>query len=179
MALSLLKLLCENKLYLVAAILLCFASAGFSFYQSVNYHALSEKDFDTVTGTLKTNGSENDRSVDIYLNENPYHFNVDASTYNRVRGEFRTLKAGEPVTLKVEHKKFENADPNKPIPIVAFSTPTTTFLSLDSYLDLKDENHRYSQAIGAIVAVFGASLCLLLKPSINNSFKEGLSKFSH
>ena len=93
---------------LLIFVLCCYAGAGGLWYWYFTYRPLTEDDFDTVDGTLKSaqeKDSYNQSYLELYLVESPIRFRIPVDRYEKEFNRaafFANVKPGTKITIKAE-----------------------------------------------------------------------------
>jgi hypothetical protein len=172
----------KNKATL-ALVILCYAAAAGVWYWYLTSRPLTEGDFSTFTGTLKSaeeKGSRKSVYLEFYIVERPFRFRVPVDGYRELfnrQAFFANVRPGAKIDITVEKAQLDK--PNRPLldPIDTvfvhgLKDERMTYCTLGGRKDWEEKNRLYGliMAIALSIAAVGLTVAYArLSPETSGS----------
>jgi hypothetical protein len=161
----------RNKGSLILVIL-CYAAAGGVWYWYLTNRPLTESDFTTVTGTLKSAEEKTARKsayLEFYIVERPVRFRVPADGYresfNR-QAFFANVKPGTKISITAEKAQLDKPnrlllDPVDTVFVHGLKDDRLTYCSLGGRKDWEVKNRFYGLVMAIVLSAAAIGLTVM------------------
>jgi hypothetical protein len=157
---------------LLIIIVICYAGAVGVWYWYMTNRPLTESDFTTITGTLKSAEEKTTRKsayLEFYIVESPVRFRVPADGYrdsfNR-QAFFANVKPGMKISITAEKAQLDkpNRPPLDPVDTVfvhGLKDDRITYSSLDGRKDWEGKNRLYGFVMAIVLSAAAIGLTVM------------------